>query len=157
MIKKTFALILAGSLLLLSACTPSADSQSAEIDLDALADKLLESELFDETLNPVDGAMAEKIYAVSDSSSVHLYVGSGAVADELALFEFEDETAAQEAVELANARVESQKESFAAYIPEEVTKLDSAVVKNFGRYLVVCVSGGDEAEKIISDFFEQEG
>lgn len=148
-------LILSGMLLLLSACTPS--TGEVEIDLDALADKLLESESFGEALNPVDDGIAEAIYNIEHASSARLYVGSGAVADELALFQFEDEAAAQDAVELAKARVENQRESFADYIPEEVPKLDNAVVKHFGRYLVVCIASDTKASDIISDFMEQEG
>ena len=81
-------------------------------------------------------------------------VGSGAVADELALFEFESKEDAEAAVEQAQARVTAQSESFADYIPEEVKKLDSAIVKTYGRYLVVCVSGGTEAGEIISEYFK---
>lgn len=153
--KKLMILILSGMLLLLSACAPS--TGEVKIDLDALADRLLESESFGEALNPVDDGIAEAIYNIENASSARLYVGSGAVADELALFQFEDEAAAQEAAELARARVENQRESFADYIPEEVPKLDNAVVKSFGRCLVVCISSNAKARDIISDFMEQEG
>ena len=155
--KNLMILILSGMLLLLSACAPSTGKKEVEIDLDALADKLLESESFGEALNPVDDGIAETIYNIENASSARLYVGSGAVADELALFQFEDEAAAQDAAELARARVENQRESFADYIPEEVPKLDNAVVKSFGRYLVVCISSDTKARDIISDFMEQEG
>lgn len=155
--KRLTALILAGALLLLPACAGQKGGNAAGADLGALAEQLLESQLFEETLNPVEEEMAEKLYSITGASSALLYVGSGASADELALFEFEDEETAQDAAELARARVADQRESFAGYIPEEVPKLDAAVVKSFGRCLVVCVSAGDGAEEIISDFFEQEG
>ncbi len=78
-------------------------------------------------------------------------------ADELALFEFSNEAEAQSAMPSAQARIAAQRDSFAAYIPEEVPKLDRAVIDAYGRYLAVCVSGGDGAGKIISEYFEQEG
>ena len=71
------------------------------------------------------------------------------------MFEFADEAEAQLAISAAEARITSQKDSFATYIPEEVPKLDNAVVETHGRYLIVCVSGQDNASEIISDYLEQ--
>ena len=153
--KKILALVLTGILLLLSACAGTAED--VDLDMAALADKLLESGLFEETLNRADDGIAGMLYDISGSTAACLYVGSGAVADEFALFEFEDAASAREAVAAAGARVESQRESFAAYLPEEVVKLDNAVIKAYGRYLAVCISGGDGADRILSDFFEQKG
>lgn len=149
-------LILTGALLL-SACGGPAEGGGVEIDMDGLADKLLESGAFAETLNRVDGEVAEMLYDVSGASSVQVYVGSGAVADELALFEFESEEDAEAAVASARARVDAQRESFAPYIPAEVPKLDSAIVETCGRYMAVCVSDSPEAGEIISEYFSQEG
>lgn len=148
-------LILTGALLL-SACGGPAEG-GVEIDMDELADKLLESGAFAETLNLVDGEVAEMLYDVSGASSVQVYVGSGAVADELALFEFESEEDAEAAAASARARVDAQRESFAPYIPAEVPKLDSAIVETCGRYMAVCVSASPEAGEIISEYFTQEG
>lgn len=155
--KTLTALIFAGTLLLLSACGAPAGSEDFQIDMEALADKLLESELFGETLNQADDGIAEMLYDMDGASAALVYVGSGAAADELALFEFANETEAQSALSSAEARIAAQKDSFAAYIPEEVPKLDHAVVETYGRYLIVCVSAGDGASEIISDYFTQEG
>lgn len=157
MMKKLIALILGGTLLLLSACGAPAGTEDIQIDMEALADKLLGSDLFGETLNKVDDGIAEILYDIDGASAALVYVGSGAVADELALFEFANETEAQSAISSAEARIAAQKDSFATYIPEEVPKLDHAVMETYGRYLIVCVSGGDGASEIISDFFAQEG
>lgn len=157
MMKKLIVLILAGMLLLLSACGAPAGTEDIQIGMEALANKLLESELFGETLNKVDDGIAEILYDIDGASAALVYVGSGAVADELALFELANETEAQSAISSAEARIAAQKDSFAAYIPEEVPKLDHAVMETYGRYLIVCVSGGDGASEIISEFFAQEG
>lgn len=157
MMRNLTALILAGTLLLLSACGAPADTEDMNIDMEALADKLLESGLFGETLNKADDGIAEILYDIDGASAALVYVGSGAVADELALFEFENEAEAQSAISSAETRITAQKDSFATYIPEEVPKLDHAVMETYGRYLIVCVSGGDGASEIISDYFAQEG
>lgn len=153
--KKWIAVVLAGTLLLLSACGAPAGSEDIEIDLEALAGHLLESGVFEETLYKADDGIAEILYGIDGASAALVYIGSGAVADELALFEFADEAEAQSAISAAEARIASQKDSFATYIPEEVPKLDNAVVETHGRYLIVCVSGQDNASEIISDYLEQ--
>lgn len=157
MMKKLIALILAGTFLLLSACGVPADTEDIQIDMEALANTLLESELFGETLNKADDGIAEMLYDIDGASAALVYIGSGAVADELALFEFANEADAKSAISSAEARIAAQKDSFAAYIPEEVPKLDHAVLETYGRYLIVCVSGEDGASEIISDYFAQEG
>lgn len=148
------ALILAGAVLLLSAC--AAPAEEVELDLTAFADGLLASGLFAEALQPVDDGAAQRIYSIDGAVSASLYVGSGAVADELALFAFESEEAAEEAVGLAEDRVAGQRESFASYIPGEVFKCDNAVIKRVGRYLIVCISEGEEAEELIAELLEAE-
>lgn len=157
MMKKSIALILAGTLLLLSACGAPAGTDDIKIDMEALANKLLESKLFGETLNKADDGIAELLYDIDGASASLVYIGSGAAADELALFEFANESEAQSAISSAEARIAAQRDSFAAYIPEEVPKLDQAVMETYGRYLIVCVSDGDGADEIISDYFVQEG
>lgn len=155
--KNMIALVLTGILPLLSACGAPAGAEDMEIDMEALAGKLLESELFGETLNKADNGIAEILYDIDGASAAMVYVGAGAVADELALFEFSNETDAQSAISLAEERIAALKDSFATYIPEEVPKLDHAVIETYGRYLIVCVSDGDGASEIISEYFEQEG
>ena len=155
--KKLIALLLTGTLLVLSACSAPADEGTMEVDLEALAGELLNSGLFEETLNQVDNGIAEKTYHIADATAAALYVGSGAVVDELALFEFEDAAGAQNAVEFATDRVASQKESCEIYMPSEVKKLDNAVVETYGRYLVVCISDGTGTNERIEKYFEREG
>ncbi len=144
-------------MLLLSACGGAndgpADTDPVDVDLEELANSLMESGLFEETLNQVDSGVAEMLYSVTNASASYIYAGSGAVADELALFEFTSNEEAQAAVPLAEDRVAAQKDSFATYIPEEVPKLDDAVIETYGRYMVVCVSGNADAGEIISGYF----
>lgn len=155
--KKWIALIMTGALLLLTACGGPSGAADVEIDLDLLAEQLLDSGIFEEPLNRTDPGIAEKIYGIAGAAEAQLYVGSGATADELALFAFADAESAQAAVQLAELRVADQRESFADYLPQEVPKLDRAVIQTRGPYLVVCISGSDDAGQIISPFLAQEG
>ena len=96
--------------------------------MEALAASLLESGVFAEPLNRLDDGIAEILYDIDGASAALVYAGSGAAADELALFEFSNEAEARSAMPSAQARIAAQRDSFAAYIPEEVPKLDRAVI-----------------------------
>ena len=138
-------------LILMSACSAQPNANQ-DVALDELAKELLESDVFEEALTPADEGIAKKLYSIDNAVSFQLYIGSGATASELALLEFETEEDAKAALSLAQERVAAQKESFAAYLPGEVKKLEDAVVEQHGRYVVVCVSKGD-AGPILSDYF----
>ena len=150
--KRILTIVLTVALVLLPACSAPQDEER-KIGLDALAEELLESGIFEEELNPADGEIAEKLYGIGNAVSFQLYVGSGATASELALLEFEAEEDAAAALSLAQERVDAQTESFAAYLPGEVKKLEDAVIEQHGRYVVVCVSEGD-AGPILSNYFQ---
>lgn len=121
--KNVLIVLLAAVLLLMPACSapPEADR---DVDLDALAEELLDGDLFGEELDLADEGIAKKLYGIDGADVFRLYVGSGATASELALLRFEAEEDAQAALLLAQERVAAQKESFASYLPGEVEKLE---------------------------------
>lgn len=150
--KNTLIVLLTVVLILMSACSASPNANQ-DVALDGLATELLSSDVFEETLTPIDDGIAKKLYSIDNAVSFQLYIGSGATASELALLEFETEEDAKAALSLAQERVAAQKESFAAYLPGEVKKLEDAVVEQHGRYVVVCVSAGD-AGPILSNYVQ---
>lgn len=122
---------------------------SVEIDPEALAQELAEKVPFEDQLSLAPEAAAEKLYAIVDAERAFIYTGSGATAEEIAVFEFADEAGAKAGLALARQRIERQTEDYASYIPEELFRLENAVLRQSGRYLAVCVSAGAEAEEII--------
>lgn len=153
--KNILILLLTAALILMSACSIQ-DKADLSVDLEAAAGELLESGVFEEALTQADEDTAKKLYSIENAVSFRLYVGSGATASELALLEFGSEEDAKAALPLAQERVTSQKESFASYLPGEVKKLEDAVVEQYGRYVVVCISAGD-AGQILSKYFTAGG
>ena len=149
--KNVLIVLLTAALVLTSACSIQ-DKADLSVDLDAAAEELLESGVFEETLTLADEGIAKKLYGIENATTFRLYVGSGATASELAIFEFKAEEDAKAALPLAQERVASRKESFASYLPGEVKKLEDAVVEQYGRYVVVCISAGD-ASQILSKYF----
>lgn len=149
--KNVLLVLLVAALILMSACSTQGKAD-LNVDLDAVAEELLESGVFEETLTLADEGIAKKLYGIENAVSFRLYVGSGATASELTLVEFGSEEDAKAALPLAQERVFSQKEGFASYLPGEVKKLEDAAVEQYGRYVVVCVSAGD-AGQILSKYF----
>ena len=71
--------------------------------------------------------------------------GTGATAEELAVFETKDADAAAALVQKLEARNADRIESYSSYIPEEVPKLENAVILSGGRYVVLCVAEDSSA------------
>lgn len=138
-----------------SGCSGKGDTADrTEIDISSLGSELLEKAEFEDELNLVDDTMVKKLYHIEEFTGAQVYIGSGATAEEIAVFEFDSGEAAEEGLKAAEDRLEGQKEDFASYVPKELQKLDNAVIKQAGKYLVVCVSNSDEAEKIIKKYIK---
>lgn len=127
-------------------------SAGGTLDMQALADELLKNGGFSDELWKIDDSMVQKLYNMDDYAQALVYVGSGATAEELALFAFPTEEAAARGLEKANARLESQKEDYRTYLPREVPKLENAVAKQWGSYVIVCVCPGSACGEIVTRY-----
>ena len=82
-----------------------------------------------------------------------IYEGSGGTAEEIVVLECASDDDAKAAEQVLKTRVAEQIESFTDYVPEELTKLNAAVIKVNGKYAVLSVSDTpDEARKIIDSY-----
>lgn len=112
-------------------------STGGTLDMQALAEDLLKNGGFSDELWKIDDSMVQKLYNMDDYTQALVYVGSGATAEELALFAFPSEDAATQGFEKAQARLESQIADYRTYLPQEVPKLQNAVAKQWGKYAIV--------------------
>lgn len=143
------AAVLAALTLALSAC----GSKAQEVDIDQMAADLSEKVSFVDELSQVDESVIPMLYSLEYSDAV-LYMGSGATAEEVAVFACADSQAAQTALEGAKAHIESQKEAYENYVPEEVKRLDSAVLQQQGKYVVVVVTEDSQtAQDILEEYW----
>lgn len=161
--KKVWIVLLMISLLALAACGAETDKQttepaaqtaiaaapqSAQEWLAFLGEKLP----FDDQMSETDRAAA--IYGITDedgyTGDTAMLISTMATPEELVVLKADAVYPAQTLVELAEARLAQQKESYASYAPQEVPKLDSAVVKTCGDYVIVCVCADNTlAEQLI--------
>lgn len=84
---------------------------------------------------------------VSDGAFAY---ASSAYADEITVLYAEDEDDVDTIVKHLEDRISNRIQDFNGYKPEEVAKLENAVIKTSGNYIIMAVS--DEADTIIEIF-----
>ena len=133
-----------------------ANQKDLTVDINAMAKDMAEKVAYQDEIAPISGDMAGMVYDLPEGiDHVALYMGSGATAEEASVFEARDEDAAKEMLAAAREHIEKQRDAFESYIPEEVKKLDKAIVKQKGRYVAVCVTDDtDNAKKVIDGYFK---
>ena len=161
--KKVLIALVLAMLLVCTACggNPSEQPetvtvQEAAVDMPQSAQawvSLLHEKLpFDDQMSETDRAAA--IYGILDedgyTGDAAMLISTMATPEEIAVFQADTVYSAQALCELAQARLAQQKASYASYAPQEVPKLESAVVKVCGEYVIVCVCADNTlAEQII--------
>ena len=137
-LQRTYAAALA-ALLLTAGC---GRQQAAIVPADAVA-QLRDSLTFTDQMTDMDSAGACRFYdvdtaLVQDSAA---YVGSGASAESLAVFEATDTDAADGIADALRSFTDSWVTGYADYKPEE------AVLEQDGVYVVYCVTADNDAAK----------
>ncbi len=152
--KKITALILSAALLLMSACGSSENPQPSVSDI---TKKILEEVEFSSAAEKsVDDLKHLIPVDTSTVSELSYYIcGSGAYPDELAVIKFTDSKAAKASEPIAKERLDSQTETYKSYAPDEMYKLEGAVIKVKNEYLFYyATNNNDKATEIINSFFK---
>ena len=134
--------------LALTACGGK-DSGSAGYDPAATAQALLDSGAFTDTLEAVDKDTAAILYDVEADSITDCacYASLSAGAEEIAVLTMADADAAAAAMKGLEARVADQKAVLESYQPDEVSKLDKAILTQSGNTVVLAVAAdADKAQ-----------
>lgn len=153
MLKKIISVLLVcvATACLVTGCGESGNTAAKAVPADtkSISDKIKSSAKFTDQLSEVSTAAAEKRYGVTaaEVKSVDVYVGTGATAEEIAVFQAKDDKAAQKIKGKAEAFVKVQKDSYADYKPAEVPKLSSAVLEQKGTLVALCVSADNQKAK----------
>lgn len=125
-----------------------------DVDIDQLAVSIVESVPFDDVLEPIDDGMIPMLYAIEGHTDAVLYKGSGATAEEVAIFKMNTAADAEAALSEAQAHIDAQIKAYESYMPDEVVRLEDAVVRQDGVYVTVVVSADpDAADKLLGDAF----
>ncbi|HIV03393.1 MAG TPA: DUF4358 domain-containing protein [Candidatus Aphodoplasma excrementigallinarum] len=146
--------LLSTALLLICLLTGCGGNQAPLPDAETLANRLLTEQAFTDELVQLAPEVALALYQIdaSDVAASAVYTGTGATAEEVAVFEAVDAEAAGRIRAAAEARVADQKQSFENYIPTEIPKLQQAVVASRDTIVVLCVPAeSDETARSICD------
>ncbi len=132
--------------------TAAAQPQTAAQWLDMLAEKVP----FDDAMQSVP-ERAASVYGILDedgyTGDCALYISTMATPEEIAVFRADDALSTDDLTQLALARLERQKESFTDYAPAEMPKLESAVVRTCGDFVIVCVCADNAKAQALLDVY----
>ncbi len=134
------------------------DAKGKEIDVQTSADKILSDGDFKDQLATVDKSMAlGRLYSLDEASveAAAFYTNSNSTAEEIAVIKVNSPDYVETVKAAYEKRVADQKEACKDYLPDEMPKLDSAVIYTNGNYAVLCVSNDNsKASDIIKGLFE---
>ena len=139
--------------LFLSACGEKAPAAPAAYDPSATAEALMASEAFSGALEEIDKEMIPAYYKLDESTidDAVAYGSLSAGAEEIVVLTLKDEAGATAAVEALKARGETQKEALKDYQPQEVAKLDGAIVDQRGNSVILVVAADASAAQTVLD------
>ena len=147
---KKYIIGLSAALLLFSGCS----NNKVELDPSTAVEKMSEEITFTDQFAPLDSENANRVYGVDadlveDSTAM---VGSGATAESIAMFKAVDAKSAQDIEKQLEVFIDGYIEGYSDYKPEEVPKLESAIIERKDVYVVLCISADNDAAKsIVSD------
>ena len=137
---------------------PEENPYDTNIDAGALAEYLADRITFADELTKVDNDIAYEIYGIEESavSDIAVYMSTGATAEEIAVLTVKDDEGALLAGTAFNSRIESQKGGFENYVPEEIPKLENAVITQIDSAVVMIVCADtDEAEQAVDSYISE--
>lgn len=150
MLKKIFSI----ALLLVLLC--SCGGNSATLDIDGTVDALRESTAFPEAMVELEAHTAFQMYrladyGVSEEDVEHcrVFVPQSVISDEMAFFQTTSEDTAKLIADAFAARVKVQAASFSGYGPDQVPKLNDAIIKQDGCFVYLIVAEDYEAVQTV--------
>lgn len=136
---------------LFSACTR--ETETVTYDFESLSSQLEESGAFSDILSPVELDIAAQFYGIdpNDVSESKVLCSTVATTEEIALFKCVSTEAAAKVKAAAAERVETQRATYESYAPQEMPKLDDAIVMQNGVYVFYIVSADASKAQAVLD------
>ena len=148
------AVLCAFAALMLTACGSKSSSGSSDVSVDVskLCQDLegtIDSEVSEVSSDIIASTFFFDMDKIEESAAA---LNSGSSASEVVVLKCKDSSYVSVAEDLLKKRVESQSTLFASYNAPEVAKLDAAIIKTKGNYVVYCVTDDtDKANEIIKN------
>ena len=145
--KRIVSLVLAVfTIFCLTACGGSAKTPA----VNDVANAIRESAEFSELAALNDDNIASRYYGI-DLEAIEEYevlvCGTGAQADEIAVFKMKSQDDVEDMREVVVERQEELYDRFVDYVPEEAPKIQNAVISSKGKYVYFIVCSDNKAAK----------
>ncbi|GAB6109736.1 DUF4358 domain-containing protein [Fusibacter bizertensis] len=126
------------------------------LDIEKVASEIASKDYFGEDFFTVESNAILQMYGVEIKDvKVVGYKSSGGLADELTFFEATNEEDAKSVYDLASEHIADSKEGYQSYKPDEVYKLEHAILLREGNYVIVCVNGSyDDLKTLIKSYLK---
>lgn len=130
------------------------------INIDDLIKESLDIASFKSEMVELDNGILEGLYSTIDLGDIEIFkvyvAGSGANAEELAVFKANDNKKADKIYKAVKARLEDLQEGFKDYIPEQYKIAQDGVIKKEGKYIFFMLGENvKEIEKVIEKYIEK--
>ncbi len=154
--KKILASALAMVVLITGLTACSSETQETSNAAPSEVVKAVLEEVPIESVVEKDESKLEDYYTDLDTSKVEsaafALCGSGSYPDEIAVIKCNSATDAEAAKTALQARLDSQKELYSTYTPDEMYKLDGAIIYTKGEYAIfIALSDNEKAKSIVED------
>lgn len=156
---KKIALILLALMmtLLCASCGQDSDGKAAQPQTAAQWLELLESSVpFDDEMTSVP-ENAASVYGIREedgyAGDCALLISTMATPEEIAVFRADSALSTADLTVLAAARMKRQQDSYADYAPDEVPKIESAVVRVIDDFVIVCVCADNAKAEALLDTY----
>lgn len=142
----SFALVIL-SVFCLCACNKEEGKTPATADVAAIISDSVE---FTELIALTDDNIGPRYYGI-DLEAIEEYevlvCSSGALADEVAVFKMKDKEDVEDMLDVVRERKQELYDRFVDYVPEEINKINNAVIGSKGNYVYFVVSSDNSAAK----------
>ena len=144
--KKIIAVILVLTTLL-GLCACGGKDTAVAVDGEALSRELMAGSAFSQKLEELPSGKAEVFYGISADQlkSAVMYHAAGISKEQLAVFEAVDEETARAMAAALQSLLADWIESDRDYAPEEVPKMEKAVLRQSSVYVILVVANDPEA------------
>lgn len=141
-------------MLTLTACSAGKD-KDITVDINKLSDEIQSQAVTtDKLVKSTDDNFASTYFVdMSKAEESIAYLSSATTACEVAVVKCKDSAYVSEVEKLFKTRATNQSKLFATYNTTEAAKLDSAIIKTAGNYVVLCVVDDNaKAEEILKNY-----
>ena len=138
--KLVSAFLLLSLFAVLCSCSNNSSKNLATADV---ATAINDSASFSELIALTDENIARRYYGI-DLEAIEEYevlvCSSGALADEIAVFKMKEKDDVEDMLDVVRDRKQELYDSFVDYVPDEINKIENAVIGSNGNYVyfIVC-------------------